>query len=76
MHNCYMIPSYADGRIIYPLVRKNGSFDAAFSLDETCQPFTTGNVRTVIQAEKTRAEPESLEIQWQENKARRMFFAH
>ncbi|ECA4739201.1 nitrite reductase [Salmonella enterica subsp. enterica serovar Lerum] len=70
MYNCYMIPSYADGRIIYPLVRKNGHLTPPFSLDGTCQSFwLTGNVRTVIQAEKPGAEPESLEIQWQENKA-------
>lgn len=70
MYNCYMIPSYADGRIIYPLVRKNGHLTPPLSLDGTCQPFwLIGNVRTVIQAEKPGAEPESLEIQWQENKA-------
>ncbi|ECV9492838.1 nitrite reductase, partial [Salmonella enterica subsp. enterica serovar Enteritidis] len=39
MYNCYMTPSYADGRIIYPLVRKNGHLTPPLSLDGTCQSF-------------------------------------
>lgn len=69
MYTCYVIPSYADGRILYPIERKKGHL-TTFPLDETCDAFQiTTNIRTVIQPEKRDASPESIEIQWLENKA-------
>lgn len=71
MYTCYVIPSYVNGRILYPLVRKNDHLTQPLSLDRTCEPFelTTTNIRTVLQPEKPGTQPESIEIKWQENKA-------
>ncbi len=51
MYNCYMTPSYADWRIIYPLVRQTGHLTPPLSLVGTFKSFwLTANFRTGILA--------------------------
>ncbi|HCP3495407.1 TPA: nitrite reductase [Escherichia coli] len=70
MYTCYVIPSYYDGRIFYLQERKNGHLTPTFTDVKGCEPFQlTTDIRTVIQSQKPGMKPESIEIQWQEDKA-------
>lgn len=59
---CYVIPDYQDGRIVYPLQRRNGRLNR-FTVDkEVCDELgTTERLQTVIQSGKRL---EILPVKW------------
>lgn len=66
MFNCYIIPEYGNGHVIYPVRRQKDRL-TPYPADETCEAFQLApGVRTVIQPDKDEGEPEVIEIQWRE----------
>lgn len=70
MQACYVIPSYNDGRIVYPLQRRHGRLlPWKINKDDGCDLLiTTEGLKTVIQPERAGDAPEIIDVKWQEDK--------